>query len=166
MTLSISSDALNVGSSLFEYSASKGAASANKAAGIFEADRLLKNAKARMAKGTREAGRLRYQGSIMESDAVAAMGGQGGVTDPVLLAKIRERSNYNSLAALFEASSESSDLTQQSINTRFAAKSGAAGQMMNAGATLFNANKELAGKTFGEYMKKKSRPSGWQSSPF
>lgn len=77
---------------------------------------LLQNAKKRMAQGSKEAGMIQYQGRVVESDAIAAMAGQGGTTDPVMLAKMKQVADYNSLQALFSATSDAGALKREARN--------------------------------------------------
>lgn len=65
------------------------------------------NADAIEALGIREAGEERLRGDVMLSNAKAAMAGSGMVTTDVgaveQLARIRDRSDYNALGAIYES---------------------------------------------------------------
>lgn len=79
---------------------------------------LLDNAKKRIAAGSKESGQIQYQGRVVESDAIAAMVAQGGTTDPVMLAKIKQTTDYNSLQALFSASADARSMRRQAFNVK------------------------------------------------
>jgi hypothetical protein len=150
----ITSDMLKAGKSILSAKSIAESGSAERKREYYVAERLLEKAKERLAKGSREAKEIGRQGQVMESDAIAAMGGMGMVTDPVLLAKIRAKSSYNALAALFEADVGSDDLRQQAIDTRYSADMSYAANVSNVAAASLTGVKTL-GDSFGDWMKKK-----------
>lgn len=60
--------------------------------------------------------------AMVSSDAVAAMAAGGGGVDPELLAKIKQRGDYNSMTAIFDARSAAIDLRYQAEMTRIGGK--------------------------------------------
>ncbi len=75
--------------------------------GEAQARLMLRNADARYAEGTREAGEIARQGRKGESDMIAAMVAQGGTVDPTMIAMLKQRTTYNSMSAIFDATRES-----------------------------------------------------------
>jgi hypothetical protein len=94
---------------------------AAKASAEYEAKQFDKQSKAATAEGTRAAEEIRRQGAIMQSNARAAMAGSGGTASDAgaisTLGKIGAETDYNSLAAMFEAKSEAQGL-QTAASTR------------------------------------------------
>lgn len=98
---------------------------ADKKAADFEAAQLVKNAKAKYAQGTRRAAEEQRKGRIMESNARAAFAGSGAAADAGTaqqLAKIRGVGDYNALAAMFQAKTESQGLRTQAAGKRYEGK--------------------------------------------
>ena len=62
-----------------------------------------------------------YKGRKLQSDATAQMAASGGVVDPEMLARIKMRSDYNAMSAVFEARIKAIDLRQQAGMTRIGA---------------------------------------------
>ena len=151
----ISGDWLKVIQGGLEYSSGRQKAKAGRYSSGLEADRLLENAKARMAKGTRVARQERQSGDAMESDAIAAMAGQGSATDPVMIAKIKAKTNYNSLAALLQGQTESDDLEQQARDVRTSGELSASANMFAAKTNLLSGAMGVAGGSFADWMKTK-----------
>ena len=155
----ITSDTLKTAKSLLSAKSIRAGAKGEREADYFMAERLLEKARERVAKGTREAKEIARQGRMLESDALAAMGGMGMASDPVLLAKIKAKSDYNALAALFEAGVESRGMKQQAIETRYAGRMKYAASIpATAGAALTGVS--AIGDSFAKWMKK--RPVGVQ----
>jgi hypothetical protein len=65
---------------------------------------------------------------MVSSDAVAMMAAGGGGVDPEMLAKIKQRGDYNSMTAIFDARTRAIDLRYQAEMTRI-------GSRMDAGAS-------------------------------
>lgn len=72
--------------------------------------------------GVRQAQIEHYKGRKLQSDAVAAMAASGGTVDPEMLARIKMRSDYNAMSAIFDARMKAIDLRQQAGMTRVGAK--------------------------------------------
>ncbi len=72
----------------------------------YEAKQLESAGTAAYAEGTRDQQELLRQGKVIQSDATARMAASGGGVDPEELAKLKTRTDYNALAALFEKKSE------------------------------------------------------------
>jgi hypothetical protein len=139
-----------------EYSAGK----ARQKAGRTEANMYLESAKARLARGTREAKQYGHQGKVNVSDATAALvGGQGAAFDPALIAKIKAKTDYNALAALFESQQESFGLRQRAIDTRYSAGMGRSVSHIKTAASALTGVR-TAGSSFGDWMKTKNQPRG------
>jgi hypothetical protein len=60
--------------------------------------------------------------AIVTSDAIAAMAAGGGGVDPLMLARIKQRGDYNSMSAIFDARTEAIDLRYQADMTRIGAE--------------------------------------------
>ena len=73
----ITSDTLKTAKSLLSAKSIRAGAKGEREADYFMAERLLEKARERVAKGTREAKEIARQGRMLESDALAAMGGMG-----------------------------------------------------------------------------------------
>jgi hypothetical protein len=161
--LPITGDMWSLLSSSLELQGAKRSSTAGRNAGYFEAEQMLDNAKARLATGSREASEVRYRGRISESDAVAAMAGQGGETDPVLLAKIREKTSYNALAALFDAEVDSNKIKDKAALTRYQAAAGHSANMFSAGTTFLSKSMPLfesGAQSFSKWMDSRNKPTG------
>ena len=76
----------------------------------FQAKQLERNAKATRAKGTRATQEGLRKGRVLESDAIAQMAAGGGGTDIKGLADLKQVTDYNALAALFEAETQAEGL--------------------------------------------------------
>ena len=129
---------MNLVGSYFEANRLESDAKYGRTVNNIQSRQLLRNAKARRAAGTREAQQYSYQGREIESNAINTMVAQGGTVDPLLLAKLKQRSSYNSLAALFEAETEAGALEMQSVLTK------SAGEMNVENARATGANQKLA----------------------
>ncbi len=90
-------------------------------AGI-EADQMMRQATALENQGVRASQVEQYKGRAMMSDATAAMAAGGGGVDPEMLAKIKQRADYNSLTALFDARSQAIDMRFKAGMTRIGAE--------------------------------------------
>jgi len=103
---------------LSAYNESQEGEAANVAAKA-TARQQRRNARASEAEGTRRAIEINRQGEGAQSDAAAAMGAAGGVTDDVgaikTMADIEKVTDYNALAALYESG-------QRADTQRFAAQ--------------------------------------------
>ena len=161
----VTSDMLKGGASLFNARGIYESGKAGRDAGNFTASRLLDNAKSRLARGSREAREIGRQGRVMESDAAAALGGQGAAGDPVLLAKIRAKSNSNALSALFDAREESYDIRQQAIDTKYSAQMSYANSFTNSFAAGLTGIM-TAGNSFGDWMKTKGASNQFGASNY
>lgn len=158
----ISGDLLKSINSKLQFDAARAGGKANVAAADFSADQMLDNAKARLARGSREAKQYGREGKIAVSDAAAIMAGQGSVSDPVIFAKLQVRSNKNAMAALFEADTDASNLRVRAAQTRYDARVGYSNMLSAAQTNLLSSNAD----SFSNFMKHKHRPSGWDRSPF
>jgi hypothetical protein len=98
-------------------------------AGI-EANQLERQAIAAENVGVRAAQIEQYKTRVVSSDATAAMAAGGAVLDPEMLAKIKQRGDYNSMSAIFDARSRAIDLRYEASMTRTVAgyRAGAAGR--------------------------------------
>lgn len=145
------SEALGSVNQALEFRYNAQATRAKTRSAIGEADILLDNAKSRLAAGTRQANLARHQGRVVESDAIAAMVGQGGGIDINQLAKIKARSNFNAISALFESRTQAADMsvraasmkTDAARNARLraqAAEVGAFGNIINLGMRASSAS--------------------------
>ncbi len=103
-----------------------------------EADAMVRNAQARLAKATVEAENEREKGRAAVGDAIAAMAVQGAATDEKILDKIRKQSDYNALSILFNGRTEATDLKFQAGLTRAAAKSRRDQRMVGAFSTVLS----------------------------
>lgn len=92
----------------------------------FEAAQLTKKAQAVKGAGSREAIEERRAGKILESNIRAAQAGAGGLTTDVgaieQQAKAKEITDYNALAALFEAETVSDTLKLAAKGKRWEGK--------------------------------------------
>ena len=139
--MAAASTVLSAGSSIAGGIAEDKAASA-------EAKQLRTNANARYAQGTREAYQARQDGKRVESDAVAAMAGGGGAFDAGMaerLGEIGEVTDFNALAAMYEAETEADGMRRQARATRKAGQRALATGFVKAGATALDG----ASKIFG-----------------
>lgn len=139
---------LMIGSTLLGvYGKYKEGREAKKAAD-FEAGQLEEQASARLATGTRQAYETRRQGDIVSSDARAAMAAMGGTTTDAgaveQLAALDTVTDYNVLATLYDARTESEGLRKQAEATRKsgrikerAGKFAAASTLIQGGAAVF-----------------------------
>jgi len=99
---------------------------------------LVRNAEARFAAGTREAGDIALQGRKVESDAIAAMIAQGGTVDPTIIAKLNQYSTYNALSAIFSATRDKNAMIMEAETTRATARINEAVAKANAANSLFD----------------------------
>lgn len=83
---------------------------AEEDAAKFEAKQLRRNAKAVEARGQRQAKEIRWQGEMLKSGDVARQAAGGGGIDTQSLAKISNMTDYNALAALYQAGTEADTL--------------------------------------------------------
>lgn len=89
--------------------------------GGIQADQLLRKATLRMNQGVHAADEEKYKGRVAVSDAIAAMAAGGSVVDPVILARLKRRSNYNAMTAIFNARQDAIDLRLKSDLARIGA---------------------------------------------
>jgi len=68
--------------------------------------------------GVRAAMIEQHKTRMVTSDAVAAMAAGGGGVDPEMLARIKQRGDYNSMSAIFDARTKAIDLRYQADLTR------------------------------------------------
>ena len=87
-----------------------------------QARQMRENAKMARASAGREAQEIQYQGRVTQSDAIAAMAAQGGVTDPTILANIKKRVDYNALQAIFQGERTAGGMEAQARATEGAGK--------------------------------------------
>jgi len=90
-------------------------------AGI-EANQLERQATSVENMGVHAAAIEQYKTRVVSSDATAAMAAGGGVVDPEMLAAIKQRGDYNSMSAIFDARTRAIDLRFQASMTRTSAK--------------------------------------------
>ena len=90
--------------------------------------------------GVRAAMIEQHKTRMVTSDAVAAMAAGGGGVDPEMLARIKQRGDYNSMSAIFDARTKAIDLRYQADLTRIGAAYGAG-----------------AKKRYGESLKREAR---------
>ena len=74
--------------------------------------------------GVRAAMVEQYKTRVVTSDAVANMAAGGGGIDPEMLARIKQRGDYNSMSAIFDARTKAIDLRYQADMTRIGATYG------------------------------------------
>ena len=93
-----------------------------------EANQLEREAISVENAGVRAAMIEQQKTRMVSSDATAAMAASGAVLDPEMLAKIKQRGDYNSMTAIFDARTAAIDLRYQAEMTRIGARvdSGAA----------------------------------------
>jgi len=111
----------------------------NAVLGELEADSLRRKATMSENQGVHAAEAEKYKGRVAHSDATAAMASGGGTVDPEMLARIKQRADYNAMSAVYDARTVASGLRQQasmaSIKGRFdSAMSGVKADDMMAGA--------------------------------
>jgi hypothetical protein len=141
-------------------------------AGI-EARQMERQATGIEAQGTRAAMIEQHKTRMVTSDAIAAMAAGGGGIDPLMLAKIKQRGDYNSMSAIFDARTEAIDLRYQADMTRIGADytKGAQkryGQSLRREATtgaVFNSMDLFAKAYKPKPATKPAKYSHWQSSP-
>jgi hypothetical protein len=73
-------------------------------------------------RGVRAAMLEQQKTAMVSSDAVAAMAAGGGGVDPEMLAKIKQRGDYNSMTAIFDARTAAIDLRYQAEMTRIGSR--------------------------------------------
>lgn len=141
VTLTAASTVLSAGSQLAGGIAEDRAAS-------YESKQLRRQANARYAQGTRDAYEASREGEIVESNAVAAMAGGGASFDAGMaerVGEIREVSDYNALAALYDAETESRGIRAQARQVRKSGQRALASGVIRAGSTALDG----ASKIFG-----------------
>lgn len=117
----------------------------------FQAEQLEANAKASLAKGSRDAEQERRRGEILLSNARAAMAANGGITTDAgavgNLAELQNVVDYNSLATLYEGENQATAQRTAAEGKRYAGKqarmrgySGGLSSIMNK----YNKNKRRA----------------------
>jgi len=136
--LNIGSSGMNLLSTYYQTQTNKEMAGFEKFTSEQQARLLLRNANARYAAGTRQAGEIAHKGRRAESDAVAAMISQGGTTDPELLAKLNLHTTHAALAAVFQGTVESGSMRLQAQAIK------GAGAMNYANARVSSANARLS----------------------
>lgn len=113
--------ASSIGGLYNSYQNSKIAEAEAKANRVFagvEAASMERKATAIENSGVRAAQMEHYKGRVLHSDATAAMAAQGGVVDPAMLARIKQRSDYNAMSAMFDARSQAIDMRETAAMTR------------------------------------------------
>lgn len=105
--------------------------------GEITAQMTLRDAEQRLAAGAREAQGISHQGKVLESDAITAMVAGGGVTDPEMLAKLRQRVDYNALSAIFDANRESGSMRMRAIAEKYGSRYNAAVNRANVSSGVF-----------------------------
>lgn len=90
-------------------------------AGI-EASQMERSATQIENQGVRAAQIEQYKTRVVSSDATAQMAASGAQLDPLMLARIKQRGDYNSMSAIFDARSRAIDLRHQAQNVRIGAK--------------------------------------------
>ena len=121
--------AVNVGQSFFSmseaYNKSKIIEAESKLnvtlAGI-EARQMERSAIGVENQGVRAAMIEQQKTAMVSSDATAAMAASGAVLDPEMLAKIKQRGDYNSMTAIFDARTTAIDMRYQAEMTRVGAR--------------------------------------------
>lgn len=95
---------------MMSASGDRAAGEASRVSAYHDAEQMDRNAKAVIARGTRDAYEERQAGDILTSNARAQMAAGGGSASDEgaveLLADIKTKTGYNSLAALFDSESE------------------------------------------------------------
>lgn len=140
-TLKVASTILSVGSHIAGGHAADRAASS-------EAKQLRRNANARVAQGTREAYQEKKAGERVESDTIAAMAAGGAAFDEGMaerMGEIGEITDYNALAAMYEAETEAAGLRQQAKLRRKAGQRAYATGFVKAGSTILDGASEIYG---------------------
>lgn len=94
----------------------------NRMFGEIEADQLLRNATLRMNQGVSEAEQERFKGEVVQSNAISQMAASGGGIDPLMLALMKTRSDYNSMSAIYDAKRGASELRMAAYSARAGAK--------------------------------------------
>lgn len=90
-------------------------------AGI-EARQMERSATQIEAAGTRAAMIEQHKTKVVSSDAIAAMAAGGGGIDPIMLARIKQRGDFNSMSAIFDARTRAIDLRYEASMTRIGAR--------------------------------------------
>ena len=95
----------------------------NEVLGEIEADSLRRKATMSENVGVHGAEAESYKGRVALSDATAAMASSGGTVDPEMLARIKQRADYNAMSAVYDARVTAIGLREQasmaSIKGRF-----------------------------------------------
>jgi len=137
------SSALKVGGDVMQAKAADEAAS-------FNAQQLRRSAKETEARGIREAKNIRREGDILQSDAIAALAAGGGsTTDPgavSYLSKLEDISQYNQLAALYDAQTQAQGLRHRAQIVRYEGKVKKKAGYYKAASTLLD---EISGAMGG-----------------
>jgi hypothetical protein len=107
----------------------------NTAMAGIEADQMMRQAIQMENVGVRQSQIEQYKTRATMSDATAAMAASGGVLDPEMLAKIKQRGDYNALSALFDARTRAIDMRYKAGMHRIGA-SWEAGEMRREGDAL------------------------------
>ena len=94
----------------------------NRIYGEIEADALLERARERTNQGVRQAREERHKGKIIESDAIAQMAASGGGLDPVMLARIKQRADHNTMSAIYDAQMDAGSYRLQAVMARAGAR--------------------------------------------
>lgn len=126
--------AVNVGQSFFSmseaYNKSKiieAESKLNQTLAGIEARAMERQAIGIENQGVRAAMIEQQKTKMVSSDAIAMMAAGGGGIDPEMLAKIKQRGDYNSMTAIFDARTRAIDLRYQAEMTRI-------GSRMDAGS--------------------------------
>lgn len=116
----------------------------------YEAAQLFRGAKAVQARGTRASADQKRKGEIIQSNARAAMAGSGGVTtDPGAieqLGDIKQATDYNALAAIYEAETKAQGLRARGKAAIYEGKAAKKAGARKALGTLLSGGGMIAGK--------------------
>ena len=136
-------------------------------AGIY-ADQLGRKATMMENIGVRQAQIAQYEGRVAESDATAIMAASGGVVDPTVLAKFKQRARYNSMAAIYDARMKALDLRYEAGMTRVGAKMARANAKLESAAVWREATTDVAmnaiqmwGGSLSQRPSSPNRPAGY-----
>jgi hypothetical protein len=116
----------------------------------YEAAQLFQAAKAMQAKGTRASADQRRKGEIIQSNARAAMAGSGGVTSDAgaieQLGEIKQATDYNALAAIYEAETKAQGLRARGKAALYEGKAAKKAGQRKALGTLLTGGGMVAGR--------------------
>ena len=130
ITMNVSQSLLSMSEAYNKSKIIDAEAKLNETLSGIEANQLERQAIAAENAGLRAGQVEQYKTRVISSDATAAMAAGGGGIDPEMLAKIKQRGDYNSMSAIFEARTKAIDLRYEASMTRNVAgyNRGAAGR--------------------------------------